>query len=153
VLFPSTNFTKFGLDTTITTPTIAPQTLGADQRIRFKVAVVSGTSISIAYNGPNPGASDSRATVAIPEFHEVAIPIGFTVLMIPVMRRWRSKRDTAKLLEPAENRIEMSLGSNSACHGQALLTRRPGPCRGIVGRRVVPLSRSAPNAGLSRRER
>src|SRR2546428_6093964 len=33
-----------------------------------------------------------------------------------------------------------------------LLTRRPDPCRGIVGRRVVPLSRSAPNAGLSRRD-
>src|SRR5437867_400606 len=32
------------------------------------------------------------------------------------------------------------------------LTRRPDPCRGIVGRRVVPLSRSAPNAGLSRRD-
>src|SRR2546422_9015489 len=46
----------------------------------------------------------------------------------------------------------MSLGSNSACHGQAMLTRRPDPCRGIVGRRVVPLSRSAPNAGLSRRD-
>src|SRR3989449_8131089 len=33
-----------------------------------------------------------------------------------------------------------------------LLTRRPNPCRGIVGRRVVPLSRSASNAGLSRRD-
>src|SRR5436189_6378407 len=33
-----------------------------------------------------------------------------------------------------------------------LLTRRSDPCRGIVGRRVVPLSRSAPNAGLSRRD-
>src|SRR5438093_13633054 len=33
-----------------------------------------------------------------------------------------------------------------------LLTQRPDPCRGIVGRRVVPLSRSAPNAGLSRRD-
>src|SRR2546422_4818471 len=46
----------------------------------------------------------------------------------------------------------MSLGSNSACHGQAMLTRRPDPCRGIVGRRVVPLSRSAPDSGLSRRD-
>src|SRR5438034_4539420 len=33
-----------------------------------------------------------------------------------------------------------------------LLTRRPDPCRGIVGRRVVPLSRSAPESGLSRRD-
>src|SRR2546429_1044186 len=33
-----------------------------------------------------------------------------------------------------------------------LLTRRPDPCRGIVGRRVVPLSRSAPDSGLSRRD-
>src|SRR6266436_4863855 len=46
----------------------------------------------------------------------------------------------------------LSLGSNSACHGQAMLTRRPDPCRGIVGRRVVPLSRSASNARLSRRD-
>src|SRR5438034_10742923 len=33
-----------------------------------------------------------------------------------------------------------------------LLTRRPDPCRGIVGRRVVPLSRNAPDSGLSRRD-
>src|SRR5467141_4547859 len=33
-----------------------------------------------------------------------------------------------------------------------LLTRRPDPCRGIVGRRVVPLSRCASNARLSRRD-
>jgi len=33
-----------------------------------------------------------------------------------------------------------------------LLTRRPDPCRGIVGHRVVPLSRSAPESGLSRRD-
>src|SRR5256886_13304991 len=33
-----------------------------------------------------------------------------------------------------------------------LLTRRPDPCRGIVGRRVVPLSWSAPDSGLSRRD-
>src|SRR2546423_15614132 len=33
-----------------------------------------------------------------------------------------------------------------------LPTRRPGPCRGIVGRRVVPLSRNAPDSGLSRRD-
>src|SRR5437667_3581552 len=32
------------------------------------------------------------------------------------------------------------------------LTRRPDPCRGIVGRRVVPLSRNAPDSGLSRRD-
>src|SRR5437016_10722681 len=32
------------------------------------------------------------------------------------------------------------------------LTRRPDPCRGIVGPRVVPLSRSASNARLSRRD-
>jgi len=33
-----------------------------------------------------------------------------------------------------------------------MLTRRPDPSRGIVGRRVVPLSRNAPNPGLSRRD-
>src|SRR2546428_11805210 len=32
------------------------------------------------------------------------------------------------------------------------LTRRPDPCRGIVGHRVVPLSRNASNARLSRRD-
>src|SRR5437660_7635972 len=33
-----------------------------------------------------------------------------------------------------------------------LLTRRPDPCRGLVGRRVVPLCASAPDSGLSRRD-
>jgi hypothetical protein len=92
VLYGPTNFAKFGLDTTITTGTIGAQTLGSSQRIRFKVALVSGTSIAIAYNGPNPGASDSRATVPIPEFADIGFPVVATLLLVLVVRKRRERK-------------------------------------------------------------
>jgi len=92
VLYGPTNGNTFGNDATFTTGTIAAQTLGATERIRFKVTMVAGGSVSVAYNGAYPGTSDSRATVPVPEFGDIAPPIVATLVMILVVRRQRTKR-------------------------------------------------------------
>jgi hypothetical protein len=92
VLYGPVNSNTFGNDVTFTTGSIAAQTLGPTERIRFKVALVAGGSVSVAYNGPYPGTSDSRATVPIPEFAEVAVPFATTVLVILIARRRSARR-------------------------------------------------------------
>jgi len=100
-LYTSSNSNTFGNDVTFTTGTIGAQTLGGSDRLRFKVTVVAGGTVTINYNAAYPGTSDSRATVPIPEFHEVAIPIALTFLLIPVTRRFRSKRHASRRIEEA----------------------------------------------------
>jgi len=92
VLYGPTNGNTFGNDVTFTTGTIAAQTLGATERIRFKVTMVAGGSISVRYNGAYPGTDDSRATVPIPEFGDIAPPVVATLMVILVVRRQRTKR-------------------------------------------------------------
>jgi hypothetical protein len=87
VLYGPVNGNTFGNDVTFTTGSIAAQTLGPTERIRFSVALVAGGSVSVAYNGAYPGTSDSRATVPIPEFAEIAIPLVTTILVILFARR------------------------------------------------------------------
>jgi hypothetical protein len=95
-LYGPTTQTVFGNNVTITTPSISAQTLNGNDRIRFALTWVSGTSITVNYNGPSPtpGTSDSRATVPIPEFQEVMVPIlGAAVLslILPARRRRRER--------------------------------------------------------------
>jgi len=92
VLYGPTNGNTFGNDVTFTTGTIAAQTLGASERIRFIVTMVAGGSISVAYNGANPGTSDSRATVSVPEFSDIGPPVMATLLVVFIARRRRAKR-------------------------------------------------------------
>jgi hypothetical protein len=82
-LYGPKTFTTFGSNVTITTPSIPAQTLNGNDRIRFAVTWVSGTSVTVRYNGPNPtpGTSDSRATVPIPEFQDVAFPVAGALLV------------------------------------------------------------------------
>ncbi|HYT00620.1 MAG TPA: ATPase domain-containing protein [Thermoplasmata archaeon] len=92
VLYGPTNGNAFGSDVTFTTGTIAAQTLGATERIRFKVTMVAGGSMSVRYNGAYPGTDDSRATVPVPEFSEVG-PVAFgTMLVALIVRRQRARR-------------------------------------------------------------
>ncbi|MGQ0796511.1 MAG: hypothetical protein ACT4OI_01410 [Methanobacteriota archaeon] len=95
-LYPATNFNAFGSDVTITTGTIPAQTLVGQEHIQWKIVVVSGGTVTVRYNGAYPGTDDSRATVSIPEFHEVAIPLTGTLLIVAA-RRWygRRRRDDA----------------------------------------------------------
>src|SRR3989441_5052270 len=81
------------------------------------------------------------------------IPIAFAALAPTVLsRRWRynAKRWTRRRNSPSNEDCPSAVTVRVT--DKRLLTRRPDPCRGIVGPRVVPLSRNAPNAGLSRRD-
>src|SRR2546425_2500991 len=102
-LYGPSNFDSYGNDVTITTPSIPAQTFAATDRIRFLVQL-NGTgtsqnqgSVTINYNGAYPGTADSRGTVAVPEFGEVALPIGFALLAVPVARRWHLCRARKKV--------------------------------------------------------
>ncbi len=92
VLYGPTNGNTFGSDVTFTTGTIAAQTLGATERIRFKVTMVAGGSISVRYNGAYPGTDDSRATVPIPEFSDIGPVVFGTILVALIVRRPRARR-------------------------------------------------------------
>jgi KaiC/GvpD/RAD55 family RecA-like ATPase len=94
-LYTSSNSASYGADVTFTTPSIAAQTLSSAQRFRFKVTLVAGGtdggSFTISYNGAAGGSSDSRGTISIPEFEEVALPIG-TVILVAVVVRYRRRQ-------------------------------------------------------------
>ena len=95
-IYGPTNFASFGSDVTITTSSLAAQSLNSNQRFRFKITLVTGAteggSISISYNGASGGSSDSRATIPIPEFEEVAIPLAVVLILVPATRYWRTRR-------------------------------------------------------------
>jgi len=94
-LYGPTNGNTYAGDVTFTTGTIGAQTLGATERIRFKVTLENGGTVRVRYNGPNPnpGTDDSRATVPIPEFQELAVPVIATVLLVPLYRRYARRRE------------------------------------------------------------
>ncbi len=96
VLYGPTNGNTFGSDVTFTTGTIAAQTLGATERIRFKVTMVAGGSISVRYNGAYPGTDDSRATVPIPEFSDIGPVVFGTILVALIVRRQRARRSRSE---------------------------------------------------------
>lgn len=102
-LYGPTKYTSFGNNILITTPSIPAQAVNGNGRIRFAVAWVSGTSVTVNYNGPNPtpGTSDSRATVPIPEFQDVVLPVlGAVVLTIVLPARRRRRLRAADDSEP-----------------------------------------------------
>ncbi len=90
------NYTTFGTNVTITTPAIAAQVLAGNDRIEFKISWNggSGSTVTISYNGPSPipGTSDSWASIPIPEFSDLAVPIAFATLVPIVARRRLCKR-------------------------------------------------------------
>ncbi len=92
-LYGPVNSNTYGSDVTFTTPSIPAQTFNGNERIRFRVQLNgSGTpqnhgSVTVRYNGPNPGTDDSRGTVALLEFGEVAIPIFGTVIVVSALGR------------------------------------------------------------------
>ncbi|HII40265.1 MAG TPA: hypothetical protein HA326_03505 [Thermoplasmata archaeon] len=102
-LYGPKTYTTFGNNVTITTPSIAAHSLNGNDRIRFAVTWVSGTSVTVSYNGPTPtpGTSDSRATVPIPEFQDVAVPIGGAVLIALIGSGWRRRRRAQEETEGA----------------------------------------------------
>ncbi|MEK6987849.1 MAG: hypothetical protein AABX97_07130, partial [Candidatus Thermoplasmatota archaeon] len=91
VLLATTNKNTFG-DDVLQTASVAAQTLSSGERIRFRVALVFGGTLTVSSNGANPGTSDSRATISIPEFHDVALPIASTLLTMAMVRRIRGGR-------------------------------------------------------------
>ena len=91
-LYPATNFNSYGSDVTIQTGTIAALTLTGQEHIQWKITLVNGGTVTIRYNGANPGTDDSRATVPVPEFHEVVVPLTGTLLIAAMARRWQSCR-------------------------------------------------------------
>jgi len=90
-LYGPTNANSFGNDV-LQTASIAAQTLTASQFLRFRVAAVFGGTVTVNYNGPSPGTSDSRVTIPIPEFSGIALPIGSTILIAIIGPRWIRKR-------------------------------------------------------------
>ena len=94
-LYGPTNSNTYGSDVTFTTGSIAAQTLSSSERIRFKITVEAGGSVRINYNGANPGASDSRATVPIPEFEALTIPLMAMIIVVPLVRRTARRRRAA----------------------------------------------------------
>ncbi len=107
VLFDA-NYTTFGTNVSITTPTIPAQLLGASDRIEFKISWngATGSSVTISYNGPSPspGTSDSWVNIPIPEFESVFTPLASTVVLAMYMERWRRKRLKGGF--PASGRFE-----------------------------------------------
>jgi hypothetical protein len=92
-LYPATNFNAFGSDVTITTGGIPAQTLVGQEHIQWKVTLVSGGTVTIRYNGPYPGTDDSRATVSIPEFEALVVPLtGVLALVAIALRSGHRKR-------------------------------------------------------------
>ena len=96
-LYPATNFNAYGSDVTIQTGTIPAQTLVGLEHIQWKITLLTGGTVTIRYNGPNPGTDDSRATIPIPEFQEVAIPVAGVLLLIAAFR-WRARRRSTRSL-------------------------------------------------------
>ncbi len=92
-LYGPVNSNVYG-DDILKTASIGSQSLTSGQRIRFRVALVLGGTVTLRYNGPNPGTSDSRSTVPvpIPEFQEILLPLGSTLVLIVVARRRRDRR-------------------------------------------------------------
>ncbi len=93
-LYGPTSGNTFGNDVTFTTGSISGQTIGSSERIRFKVELLSGGTVTPRYNGPNPspGTDDSRATVPIPEFREIAIPVAVSLAGMGGARAVRRRR-------------------------------------------------------------
>jgi len=92
IIYAATNFNGYGPDVTIQTGTIGARSMTGGQHVQWKISLVSGGSIRIRYNGPHPGADDSRATVPIPELEQVVVAIGVAVVVAIVSRRWRLRR-------------------------------------------------------------
>lgn len=90
-LYGPTNANSFGNDVLQTT-SIAAQSLTASQYLRFRVAAVFGGTVTVDYNGPNPGTSDSRVTIPIPEFGEIVLPLGGTIVIAAIIPRWIRRR-------------------------------------------------------------
>jgi len=96
-LYGPTNANAFGNDV-LQTASIAAQTLTSSQYLRFRVAFVSpggtanGGTVTINYNGLFSGTSDSRVTIPVPEFGDIGLPIGTTILIAVVARRWIRRR-------------------------------------------------------------
>ncbi|HEV8595964.1 MAG TPA: ATPase domain-containing protein [Thermoplasmata archaeon] len=86
-LYGPTTANSFGSDVTLTTGSIGAQSLGASERFRFRIQLTTSGSVTVRYNGANPGTDDSRATVPIPEFEEIALPLGVTVAIAWFARR------------------------------------------------------------------
>ena len=95
-LYGPTSGNTFGSDVTFTTGSIGAQTLGPSERLRFTVALVTGGTVTVRYNGANPGTDDSRATVPIPEFEQIAIPLGVSLGVAWMARARRRGRGGAK---------------------------------------------------------
>src|SRR3970040_678054 len=87
------------------TPSIPPQTFTGNERLRFQVVLyVSGSStpgsVLVRYNGPSPGADDSRGTVAIPEFELGALPALAQAALLVIGRRVLRRRREDDAAEP-----------------------------------------------------
>ena len=72
-LYGPTNGNTYGSDVTFTSSSLGSQTFDANSRVRFKVELyVDGSStpgsVTVRYNGANPGTDDSRATSPPPPF-------------------------------------------------------------------------------------
>jgi len=102
ILYGPTNSNTYGSDVTFTTPSIPVQTFTGSERIRFLVQL-NGTgtsqnhgSVTVRYNGPNPGPDDSRGTISIPEFGAATVTVA-TVTLVVAFRRWRACRLRPKI--------------------------------------------------------
>jgi hypothetical protein len=96
-LYGPTNGNTYGDDVTFTTPSIPAQTFTGNDRLRFRVVlytdgVPTTGSVVIRYNGPYPGTSDSRGTIAIPEFAELLAPALAPVVLVPLLRAAARRR-------------------------------------------------------------
>ena len=92
-LYAATNFNTYGSDVTIQTGTIAAVSTGSTEHVEWKIALVAGGTVTIRYNGANPGTDDSRATVPIPEFEQIAIPLAGSLAVVAVVRRHARRRE------------------------------------------------------------
>jgi hypothetical protein len=71
---------------------VSAQTLGSEDGIRIKVTKSAGArTVIVQYDGPSAGSYDSRASIPIPEFEDVVLPVLVTVA-VPIAVRW-SRRE------------------------------------------------------------
>ena len=79
--------TTFGDDIQCVATGVAAKTLTSNQVVRVYIKNSgSGPTVSIAYDD-STSSGDSRATLPVPEFHEVAMPVATILLIVLVLRR------------------------------------------------------------------
>lgn len=91
--------TTFGDDVRCFVDSVPQKNLGGSQVVRVLVAYASGSgTVTIEYDDADT-TGDSRATLPIPEFGEVGVPIVVAVLLVVAVtaRRWRRRAAASSL--------------------------------------------------------